>query len=157
MKYLHFLLASATALSLATTAGAGSSTETQLGPHSAQKFVLVAHAGRTFNENDPNFARNVALVIKIEQRMTKEGQEITASAVARKDGPTGAPFAVDNLRVHVTQPADFSTKPTKTGGANITNTIPATGGKFRTVTAEASFDSPNFAKAYVSITVPGDK
>ena len=156
MKYLHFLLAFPTAVSLATTAGAGS-TETQLGPHSAQKFVLVAHAGRTFNENDPNFARNVALVLKIEQRMTKEGQEITASGIARKDGPTGSPFAVDNFRVHVTQPADFSTKPTKTAGANIIKTVPATGGKFKTVTAEASFDSPNFAKAYVNITVPGDK
>jgi hypothetical protein len=156
MKYLHFLFAFATAVSLATTAGAGS-TETQLGPHSAQKFVLVGHAGRVFNENDPNFARNVALVLKIEQRMTKEGQEITASAMAHKDGPTGSPFAVDNLRVHVTQPADFSTKPTNTGGARITNTVPATGGKFKTVTAEASFDSPKFAKAYVNITVPGDK
>ena len=157
MKYFpQFILAIAAAFVVSGAAGAGS-TETQLGPHSAQKFVLVAHAGRTFNENDPNFAHNVALVLKIEQRMTKQGQEITASAIARKDGPTGTPFAVDNFRVHVTQPADFSTKPTKTGGAKITNTVPATGGKFKTVTAEASFDSPNFAKAYVNITVPGDK
>src|ERR1043165_8604244 len=124
MKYLqHFLLEYATALSLALIGGAKAvSPETKLGPHGAQKFVLVAHAGRTFNESDPNYARNVALVIKIEQRMTKEGQEITASAIAHQDGPTGANFAVDNLRVHVTQPVDFATEPRKTAGANITKT-----------------------------------
>src|SRR5262249_26131056 len=157
MKYLsHFLLASASAFSLVSSAGGGSA-QTQLGPHGAQNFALVAHAGRTFNENDPNYARNVALVVQVEQRMTKEGQEITASVSAHKDGPTGALFAVDNLRVHVTQPVDFSSEPRKTGGAKVTKTIPTTGGKFRTVTAEATFESKDYATAHVSVTVPGDK
>ncbi len=158
MKYLpHFLLASATAFSLASDSWAAGNTETQLGPHSAQKFVLVAHAGRTFNENDPNYARNVALVLKVESRMVKEGQEITATVSAHKDGPTGTLFTVDNLRVHVTQPIDFSTQPTKTAGAHISKTVSAPGGKFKPVTAEATFESSAYATAHVSLTVPGDK
>jgi hypothetical protein len=157
MKYLpYFLLASATALSLATSEG-GTTTQTQLGPHGAQNFALIPHTGRVFNENDPNFARNVALVVKVEQRMTKEGQEITASAFAHKDGPTGTLFSVDGLRVHVTAPVEFATDPNKTGGVHITKTIPAPGGKFKTVTAEATFSSSNYAAAHVSVTVPGDK
>lgn len=157
MKYLsNFLLASAIALTLATSVEANPA-ETQLGPHSAQKFVLVPHAGRTFNQNDPNYAHNVALIVKVEQRMTKEGQEIAASCSAHKDGPTGALFAVDHLQVHVTQPVDFKTEPRKGGGVNITKTIPASGGKFKTVTAEATFESPDYAKASVSLTIPGDK
>src|SRR5262245_20291415 len=127
MKYLpHFLLAAATTLSLATSGEGGAvRTETEVGPHSAQNFVLVAHAGRTFNERDPNFAKNIALVLKIDQRMVKEGQEITASVYAHKDGPNGALKAVDQLQVQVTQPVAFGTKPTKTAGAHITQTIPA--------------------------------
>jgi len=158
MKHLsYFLLASATALSLATSGEGGTASENQVGPHGAQKFALIPHTGRVFNENDPNFARNVALVVKVEQRMVKEGQEITASAFAHKDGPTGTLFAVDGLRVHVTAPVDFATEPNKTAGVHITKTIPATGGKFRTVTAEATFSSVNYATAHVSVTVPGDK
>lgn len=159
MKYFpHFLFACATALSLASSGEGGTvPTETQVGPHSEQKFVLVPHAGRTFNERDPNYAKNIALVLKIEQRMVKGGQEITATLSAHKDGPNGALKAVDQLRVHVTQPVDFGTQPANTAGAHITQTIPAPGGKFRTVTAEGTFDSHDYAKAYVSLTVPGDK
>src|SRR5690242_4922766 len=106
MKYLpHFLLVSAIALSLARNGEAGrANAQTSLGPHGAQNFALVPHAGRVFNENDPNFARNVALIIKVEQRMTKEGQEITLTAEAHKDGPTGSLFAVNNLRAHAIAP-----------------------------------------------------
>ncbi len=162
MKYLpHLLLATVTALSLASCAapgGATASAETQFGPHSGQKFVLVNHlGGRVLNDNDPNFARVIALVVRVEQKMVNGQQEITASAESHKDGPSGSLLAVDGLRVHVTQPVEFGTEPRNTAGAKISKSIGATGGKFRTVTAEASINSPDFTAGSVSITIPGDQ
>jgi len=164
MKYLpHLLLATATALSLASCAAPGGGAaaggpQTQLGPHSAQKFVLVTHTGaRTLNENDPNFARTLALVVTVEQKMVGGQQEISASAAAHKDGPTGTLIGVDGLRVHVTQPVDFATQPRKTGEARITKSIPASGGKFKTVTAEATINSTDYTNGVASVTVPGDQ
>ena len=163
MKYLpHLLLATATALSLASCAapGGGGATgaETQLGPHSAQKLILVTHTGaRTLNENDPNYVRTLALVVKVEQRMVGGQQEITATAEAHKDGPTGPLVGVDGLRVHVTQPVEFGTEPRKAGAAHITKSIPAAGGKFKTVTAEATINSPDYTSSVASITIPGDQ
>jgi hypothetical protein len=163
MKYLpHFLFAAAAALSLASCAApggaTGSTSEAQLGPHSGQKFVMLTHLGaRVLNENDPNYARNLALIVRVEQQMVGGQQQITATAEAHKDGPGGALVAVDGLRVHVTQPVDFGTEPRKTAGAHITNSIPAPGGKFKTVTAEASINSPDWTSAPVSITIPGDQ
>ena len=162
MKYLpHLLLATATALSLTSCAAPGGATaggpETQLGPHSAQKFVLVSHLGRVLNESDPNYARTLALVVTVEQKMVGGQQEITASAAAHKDGPTGALIGVEGLRVHVTQPVDFATEPRKTGEARITKSIPASGGKFKTVTAEATLNSPDYNNAVASVTIPGDQ
>lgn len=163
MKYLpHLLLATATALSLGSCAapgGGGAATaETPLGPHSAQKFVLVSHIGaRTLNENDPNFARNLALVVKVEQQIVNGQQEITASASAHKDGPNGSLITVEGLRVHVTQPVDFGTEPHKTAGAKISKSIPSTGGKYKTVTAEATMTSTDYTSGAASVTVPGDQ
>jgi hypothetical protein len=164
MKYLpHLLLTTATALSLASCAapggGAGAAgAETQLGPHSAQKLVLLSHTGaRTLNENDPNFVRTLALVVKVEQKMVGGQQEITASAAAHKDGPSGNLVGVEGLQVHVTQPVDFATKPQKAGEAHISKSIPAPGGKFKTVTAEATINSPDFTNGVASVTVPGDQ
>ena len=166
MKILpHLLLAAATAFilgSCAETGGSGGSTAgaaTQLGPHGAQKFVLVQHTGaRQLNENDPNFARTIALVVTVEQQMVGGKQEITARASAHKDGPHGALISVDGLRVRVLEPLQFtSEKAPKTGEVHATNTIAAPGGKFKTVTAEASLNSPDYSAGVVSVTVPGDQ
>jgi hypothetical protein len=164
MKYLpHLFLATATALSLASCAAPGGgggepTSEKQLGPHSAEKFVVINHTGaRTLNENDPNYARTIALVVKVEQQMVSGRQEITATAETHKDGPTGSLIGIDGLRVHVTQPVDFGTDPRKTAGAHISKSIPAAGGKFKTVTAEASINSSDYANGVVSVTVPGDQ
>ncbi|CAN5539265.1 hypothetical protein BH20VER3_BH20VER3_12610 [soil metagenome] len=163
MKYLpHLLLATVTALSLASCAAPGGggavSASTELGPHSAQKFALVTHTGaRTLNENDPNFARTVALVVTVQQKMVGGQQEITASGSAHKDGPTGPLIGVDGLRVQVTQPVQFGTEPRMTGEARITNSIPASGGKFKTVTAEVTINSSDYTTGVVSVTVPGDQ
>lgn len=164
MKYLpNLLVATVIALSLASCAapgggGGGASSGTQLGPHSAQKFVLVNHTGaRTLNENDPNYARTIALVVKVEQQMVGGQQEINATAETHKDGPTGSLISIAGLRVHVTQPVDFGTDPRKTAGAHISKSIPAAGGKFKTVTAEASINSNDYANGVVSVTVPGDQ
>ncbi len=164
MKYLpHFLLATVTALSLASCAAPGGaaggpSAETKLGPHSAQSFVMLTHTGaRTLNENDPNFVRNLALVVKVEQQMVNGQQEIKASAGAHRDGPTGPLISTEGLRVHVLQPTDFGTEPRKTGGATITQTVAAPGGKYRTVVAEATINSPDYTNGVASVTVPGDQ
>jgi hypothetical protein len=165
MKILsHLLLAAATALILAScaeTGGGGGSTPaaaTQLGPHGAQKFVLVTHTGaRQLNENDPNFARTLALVIRIDQQMVGGKQEVTATASAHKDGPNGALIAVDGLRVRILEPFQSASEPRKTAGVHVTNSIPAPGGKFKTATAEASFNSPDYSSGVVSVTVPGDQ
>ncbi len=162
MKYTFFLaIASSLALaSCAETGGGGGNAgaETQLGPHSAQKFVMVTHlGGRTLNENDPNYARNIALVVTVEQQMVGGQQEISARASAHKDGPHGALISVDGLRVHVTQPVDFGTEPRRTGEARISKSIPATGGKFKTVVAEATIKSPDYSNGVATVTVPGDQ
>lgn len=162
MKYLpHLLLATATAISLASCAAPGGGPaggESQMGPHSAQKFVLLNRAGaRVLNENDPNFVRTLALVVTVEQKIVGGQQEIKATASAHKDGPKGALVSVQKLRVHVTQPVDFGTDPQTTGGATITKSIPSQGGKFKTVVAEANVDSPDYQSGTVSLTIPGDQ
>jgi hypothetical protein len=164
MKQLpYFLLATAIVISLGACAapnggGGSSAAETQLGPHSAQKFVLLTHTGaRELNTADLSYVATMALVLKVEQRMVGGQQEITATASTHRDGPTGTVLGVPNLRVHVTQPVDFSTEPRKAGEVHISKSIPASGGKFKTVTAEASFDSPDFNNAVVSLTIPGDQ
>ena len=119
--------------------------------------MLVHTGARTLNENDPNYIRNLALVVRVEQQMVSGQQEITASAEAHRDGPTGALVSIDGLRVHVLKPVDFGTQPRKTGGAKITQTVAAPGGKYKTVVAEASITSPDYTNAVASVTVPGDE
>ncbi len=165
MKYLpQFLLATVTAFSLASCAAPGgggggtAGSETQLGPHSAQKFVLLTHVGaRPLNENDPNYARIVALVVKVDQKMVGAQQEITASASVHRDGPNGSLFGIEGLRVHVIQPTDFGTQPRKTAEARITQTTAAPGGKFKTVVAEATVNSSEYTTGTAALTIPGDK
>ncbi len=165
MKYLpHLLLACATALSLASCAapgGAASGPETQLGPHSAQKFVLATHlGGRVLNEGDPNYARTLALVLTVEQSMNGNQQEIKAHASARKDGPTGSLLSAEGIQVRIVQPvqsaSELRTKP-GAGEVHVTSSVSAPGGKYKTVVAEASINAPNYSPKTVSVTVPGDQ
>ena len=162
MKYLtHFFLAVLVTLSFSSCAapaggGGGGGAQSQLGPHSGQKFVLVQR-GAGAHDMELQSGRTVALVIRIEQKMVGGEQEITASASAHSDGPGGALTSVDALQVHVLQPSDFKTEPRKTGEARITKTIPAQGGKFKTVVAEAVATSSNFPNTTVSLTIPGDQ
>ncbi len=163
MKYLpHLLLACATALSFASCAapggagGGGASTETQLGPHSAQKFALVTRRSGAQNP-DPQASRTVALVIKVEQQMTSGGQEIKATASAHRDGPNGALTTGVILSAEVVQPEEFKTEPRETGEARVNKTIGAQGNKFRTVVARAVASSKEFPDAVVELTIPGDQ
>lgn len=160
MKYLpHILLSTAAVFSLASCAtpsgGTAAGGETQLGAHSAQKFALATHTGP--RDPDPKTIRTIALVLTVEQKMTGGEQEISARAGAHRDGPTGALIDVDGLRVHVLQPSDFGTEPRKTGEARLTKTIPAAGGKYKTVVAEAMINSPDYTDVKVSLTIPGDQ
>lgn len=166
MKYLpHLLLATVSALSLASCAapggGGGASAETPLGPHSAQKFVLTSHLGaRVLNEGDPNYARTLALVLTVEQKMNGNQQEISARASARKDGPTGSLLSAQGLQVRIVQPikseSELRTTP-GAGEAHITSTVNASGGKYKTVVAEATLNSPDYSPTSVSVTIPGDQ
>src|SRR6266446_7336020 len=156
MKYLpHLLLATATALSLASCAapgggGSSASSEAKLGPHSAQKFVMVSRLGS--HNIDPNFITSMALVIRVEQQMNGNQQKITATASAHKDGPQGVVSQIGGLRVHVLQPKDFGTQPKASGQSTVTDTVPAPGGKYKTVVAEASIHSADFPDTTVSLT-----
>ncbi len=165
MKYLpHLLLATVSALSLASCAAPGGATagggsggaETQLGAHSAQKFTLVQRRTGARDSN-PLGGHTVAIMIKVEQQMVGGEQEIKASASAHSDGPGGALTNIDGLSVRIVQPSEAKTEPRKTGEARITKSIPAQGGKFKTVVAEAIATSPELPDTTVQITVPGDQ
>ena len=161
MKYLpHFFLATAIALSFSSCAAPGGAggrgAESQLGPHSAQKFALVTRRGGA-RDSDPQASHVVAIVVRVEQQMTSGGQEIKASASAHQDGPGGTLSNGVTLSVHVLQPSDFQTSPQVTGEARITKTVDAQGGKFKTVVAQAIASSPEFPDTTVELTIPGDQ
>jgi len=163
MKYLRCcFLAVVVAFSLFSFAVLDSrarEVQKQLGPHSWEKFAIVSHLGgpRASAAEDPNHPRTVAIVLIVEQTMKGKEQEITAKASAHRGGPTGTMINMDGLRVHVTQPADFGTKPQRTGETSITNAVPAPNGKYKTVVAEATINSPEYGSTVISLTVPGDK
>jgi hypothetical protein len=84
-------------------------------------------------------------------------QQITARASAHRDGPGGSLIGMDGLSVRVLEPSKFETKPQKTGEAHITQSVPAPGGKYKTVVAEAVMNSPEYQPGRVTVTVPGDQ
>ncbi|HEY3662324.1 MAG TPA: hypothetical protein VGL24_04150 [Chthoniobacterales bacterium] len=166
MKYLpQLLLATATALSLGSCAapggGGASEPESKLGPHSAQKFVMTSHLGaRTLNENDITFARNLALVLTVKQTMVGNQQQIKATAAPRKDGPNGSPHDARGVQVRLIQPTQVASKLRTEPGAGelaVNATVNAQGGKYRTVVAEATINSPDYAPKTVTLTIPGDQ
>jgi hypothetical protein len=162
MKYLRYcFLVAVVAFSLFSVSdGQAREVQKQLGPHSWEKFALVTQLGgpRTGAAEDPNHPHTVAIVLTIEQAMKGKEQEITAKASAHRGGPTGTLVAMEGLRVHVTQPADFgTTAKEKSGEVRITNTVPAPNGKYKAVVAEATINSPEYANTVITLTVPGDK
>lgn len=161
MKYLpHLFLATVAALSFsscaAPTGGGGRGAEAQLGPHSAQKFSLVTRRGGA-RDSDPQGSHIIAIVARVEQQMTSGEQEIKASASAHTDGPGGALANGVTLSIHILQPSDAKTEPQVTGEARLTKTIPADGGKFKTVVVQATAKSEQFPDTVVELTVPGDQ
>lgn len=162
MKYLpHLLLATAFSLVFLAAPGAGAGSaekEIRLGPHSAQKIALSHHTGgaRQTQSDNPNEPPVIAIVLTVEQKMTGNQQEITASVAAHRGGPQGSLVGVEGMRVHVTQPGDFGTQPQKTGEARVTQTFSAPGGKYKTVVAEASIASSRYTDVKLSLTIPGN-
>lgn len=167
MKYLpHFLLAIVTALSLGSCAApggaadsGGATAQAQLGPHSAEKFEMVRRIGA--RSLDPNVIETMALVLTVEQTMNGNQQEITARASARKDGPKGAVQSARGVQVRILSPGKpIASEPRTTaevGSPNVTKTIPAPGGKYQTITAEATMQNPEYTNAHVTVTIPGDQ
>ena len=162
MKYLSYSsVAIAAAFSLVFFAAprAGAQTkETRLGPFSAQKVALAKHVGgaRQAESDNPNEPPTIAIVLVVEQKMTGNQQEITARISAHREGPGGPLVGVEGIRVHVTQPGDFGTKPQKAGEARITQTFLAPGGKYKTVVAEGSIASPRYQDVKLNLTIPGN-
>lgn len=160
MKYLpHLFLAAVVASSFSSCAapgGAAGGSQTQLGPHSGQKFAIVTRRSGA-RDSDPQASHLVAIVIRVEQQMTSEGQEIKAAASAHADGPGGTLTNGVTLSAHVLQPVDFKTQPQVTGEARISKTISAQGGKFKTVVAQAVASSSEFPDTVVEVTIPGDQ
>ena len=162
MKYLpHFLLGTA-ALSLfcfAAPSRVGASDTVQLGPHSMQKFAIVRRAGiRTI---DPKAITTMALVLTVEQKMNGKEQEVVAKASAHQDGPHGPMASAQGVQVRIIEPGPALASPPRTtsevGEVNVHKTFPAPGGKYKTVTAEATMQNPEFIDAHVIVTIPGDK
>jgi hypothetical protein len=165
MKYLpHFLLGIVTALSLGSCAApggaadsGGATAQAQLGPHSAEKFEMVRRIGA--RSLDPNVIETMALVLTVEQTMNGNQQEITARASARRDGPKGAVQTAKGVQVRITSPAPAATSEphSEPGVVNVTKTLPAPGGKYQSVTAEATMANPEYTNAHVTLTIPGDQ
>ena len=164
MKYLSQLM-----LVIAVTFSSASGTmatgvavtgETPLGPHSAQKFALVKHV-ISRRSIDPGARMTIALVLTVEQKMNGNQQEIVAKAATHKDGPHGAIESALGVQVRILEPGNpVASQPRKTpevGEVNVTSRIPAPGGKYKTVVAEATINSPDYPDTKVSLTIPGDK
>ena len=161
MKYLpHFLLATAIAISLASCAApGGGAVESQLGPHGAKKFTLMTRVGaRTL---DPNTIHTMAVDLTVEQSMKDGQQETVAKASVRKDGPNGSLQSAQGLQVRIVEPGPtVASKPRTTaeaGEINVSKSFSAPGGKYKTVTAEATLQNPDFAEGHVTLTIPGDQ
>ena len=160
MKYSpHFIVATATVLSFVYFAepSRGGSTTTQIGPHSEQTFALARRSGaRTL---DPKAIMVMALVLTVEQKMNGNQQEIVAKASAHQDGPHGPLASAQGVQVRIIEPSPpLASTPRKTaeaGEVNVSKAIPAPGGKYKTVTAEATMDNPQFSTAHVTLTIPG--
>ncbi len=166
MKYLpHFLLTTIVAFFFSSCAAPGGgeagSAQNQLGPHGAQKFVLATRLGaRVLNENDPNYTKTLALVLTVEQTMNGNQQEIKARASARKDGPTGSLLSAQGVQVRIVEPVQSASELRKTaeaGEVHVNSTVSAPGGKYKTVVAQASINSPDYSPETVSVTIPGDQ
>jgi hypothetical protein len=163
MKYLsQFMLTIVAAVAVAPGAMAAGSPESerQLGPHSAEKFVILQHLvnHRTI---DPATRTSIALVLTVEQKMNGNQQEIMAKAAAHNDGPTGTLHSAEGIQVRIVEPgpllASEVRKTQEPGEMKISKTISAPGGKYKTVTADVTIKSPEFPDKTFSLTIPGGK
>lgn len=160
MKYLpHFLLGTAALSLFCFATPMGASDTVQLGPHSMQKFAIVRRAGlRTI---DPKAITTMALILTVEQKMNGKEQEVVAKASAHQDGPHGAMASAQGVQVRIIEPGPPIASPPRTtsevGEVNVHKTFPAPGGKYKTVTAEATMQNPDFIDAHVILTIPGGK
>jgi hypothetical protein len=148
---LPFALALA---SCATTGSTSSDAGAPAGPHSAQKIAIVRmKPGAVASDS---LEHSLCLALKVDSKMDNGRQVITASASSHLDGPAGKPEKVKTLGVHVTQPLDMHSEGKDGIQAQVSNSIPAAGGKYKAVTAEAFMTSPDIADQKITLIVPGD-
>lgn len=96
------------------------------------------------------------LVLRVETRMEGGKQKFTAMASMHVGGPTGEPATVDRLQVRITQPASASGSASRASKASATGSAD-TGGKFKTVVADALMLTEGLEDTKVAVTVPGDR
>jgi hypothetical protein len=162
MKHVLYSTALAViALSLASCAAPGGAASTgaskQLGPHAAQNFTIV-HMKPAQVASDLQL-HSMCLVVKAESSMQGGKQVINLSASSHLDGPDGALEAIEKIGFHMTQPMDFSSKPNDkpTAGVTGSQSVPAAGGKYKTVVVDAVMSGEKIPDAKVTLTVPGDQ
>jgi len=96
------------------------------------------------------------LLLRVETRMENGKQMITATATAHTGGQTGPLTTTDTLDVRVSQPAQFRRETQQTNTAMASGSVDASGGKFKTVVADASMKVSGSEMARVTVSVPGD-
>lgn len=157
------------ALSLPASADPGDSTRSlTMAPVSKQAAPPAgAHAGRKFTltrMKSGSFASDmlshpIVLLVSAESTMQGGKQVITVSASSHLDGPDGPLEPVKKIGFRVTQPMVSQSKPNDKPVAEVKSSlsVPAAGGKYKTVVVEAFMSDDKFADTKATVTVPGDQ
>jgi hypothetical protein len=153
----HFLLA-LVSLALCQTLSAAEKTAapmTKAAGVRAEEKSMVAKLRR----GKIAHAKTVAtfLVLRVETRMEGGKQKFTATASTHTGAPTGAPATVDRIQVRITQPAAASGSTSKATKAATSGSVDGSGGKFKTVVADALMLTEGLEDTKLAVTVPGDR
>jgi hypothetical protein len=141
----------------APSGGSSGSGSTQLGPHSGRNFKIIRLKPGQVASDMLDHA--MAIVLTVEQKMEGGKQVITMSASSRLDGPDGRLEPVARIGIRMSEPMKYQTDPNPkpAAEAHSTQSVTASGGKYKTVTAEAFMTSDKFQDTSVTVTIPGDK
>ncbi|CAN5612746.1 hypothetical protein BH18VER1_BH18VER1_21730 [soil metagenome] len=163
----HAAPASRSASPAATTTSKSSNTKAarttgktasgQQGAHSGTKFSMTRM--RPNQVASDMLDHTVALVVMAESTMKGGQQTISVTASCHLDGPNGRLEAVDKIGYRITQPTKAQSKPNPKPTAQIqgSHSIPAAGGKYKTIVVEAFLTDSKVADTKVTLTVPGDQ
>jgi len=129
----------------------------QTGAHAGRKFTLTRMKPGSFASD--MLSHPIVLVVSAESTMQGGKQMITVSASSHLDGPDGPLEPVKKIGFRVTQPMASQSQPNPKPVAEVKSSlsVPAAGGKYKTVVVEAFMSDDNFADTKATVTVPGDQ